>query len=151
MTTQSTGSLKARIAGVLIVLIALPILALAPAFLADRYAAQSPNPDSQVSIQPSPPGVSDERIQNSATTANETPIQSEEGFTVTIESDEDFSGEVLILDALSEDDCVFTLRFADSSNGESDTFTGYIRINDDGVRSDDRNCGISFIDDWKAQ
>ncbi|MYF79083.1 MAG: hypothetical protein F4180_04150, partial [Chloroflexi bacterium] len=69
MTTQSTGSLKGRIAGILIVLIALPVLALAPAYLASRFMMQSPSLDiEQISFQPSAADLSDEKsIQSSIT------------------------------------------------------------------------------------
>ncbi|MXX93653.1 MAG: hypothetical protein F4Y63_09460 [Chloroflexi bacterium] len=159
MTTQSTGSLKGRIAGILIVLIALPVLALAPAYLASRFMMQSPSLDiEQISFQPSAADLSDEKsIQSSITTVDEEPILPDEGFAIIVDSvtsDDpafgDFSGEVVFLDTLSDDDCIFTLRFFESSNGEAETFTGHIKIADE-VRSDDRNCGIFFKDDWEAQ
>ena len=152
MTTQSTGSLKGRLAGVFITLVALPILVLAPAFLADRYATQSPGTDGQTSIQPSTAGVSDEHFQGSNGTADETLTQLEEGFSVIIESDEDFareyfSGEVVILDTQPEDDCVLMLRFVDSTNGASETITGTIRFQGEEIGSSIGECGI-YLADW---
>ena len=168
MTTQSTGSLKGRLAGVLIALIVLPILVLAPAFLADRYSMQSASPDSQASIQQSTPDVLQEPVE---ATTNETTVTADDSLTIELDNegiellrnsdiirvtlvDEagsvDFSGEVVLLDAQSEDDCVLTLRFADSTNEELDTFIGQIKI-DDEIRSGNRNCGIFFRDDWESQ
>ena len=146
MTTQSTGSLNGRIVAVLITLVALPILALAPAYLADRFTTQSPSTDGQSSIQLSTSKDADETIHIAAT-ADETPIQSEEGFSVTIDSDEHFSGEVVFLDAQPEDDCVLTLRFVDSIDGEFETITGTIRFQGEEIRSSIGNCGIYF-GDW---
>lgn len=168
MTTQSTGSLKGRLTGVLIALIVLPTLVFAPAFLADRYAMQSTSPDSQASIQPSTPDVLQEPVEattNEATGAVDDSLTIEldnEGIELLRDSDiirvtfvdqagsVDFSGEVVLLDTQSDDDCVLTLRFADSTNEELDTFIGQIKI-DDEIRSGSRNCGIFFRDDWEAQ
>ena len=163
MTTQSTGSLKGRIAGVLITLIALPIFVLAPAFLADRFTMQSPIPDNQASIQPSTSDAAMEPIREAAT-IDERPIQIDEGFVVSVEDVVDFessitsstrdfdvfSEEVVFLDAQSDDDCVLTLRFVDSTDGESETITGTIRFYGEEIGASIGGCGIYFAD-WEAQ
>ena len=168
MTTQSTGSLKGRLAGILIALIALPVLALAPAYLANRFAVQSPSTDGQATIQPSTADISGEQIHSAATTTNETPILPDEGFVVVVDdavdsvrdadglseaSDEpvfdDFSGEVVFLDTKSEEGCVFTLRVY-SGDSDEDILTGRIMIDDDEVQSPSRDCNLTFLDEPNA-
>lgn len=168
MTTQSTRSLKGRLAGIMIVFIALPVLALAPAYLASRFTMQSPSPDNQASIQPSTPDILHEPVE---ATTNEATVAVDDSLTIELDNEGiellrdsdiirvtfvdqagsvDFSGEVVLLDTQSDDDCVLTLRFADSTNEELDTFIGQIKI-DDEIRSGNRNCGIFFRDGWESQ
>lgn len=162
MTTQSTGSLKGRVAGVLITLIALPILVLAPAFLADRFTMQSPILDNQASIQPSMSSVPDEPV----TTTNETLLPSGEGSVVILDDvvdivrdadqlaimpdEPDFTGEVVFLDTKSEEGCVLTLRVY-SGDSDEDILTGRIRIDDDEIRSPSRDCNLIFLAEPNAQ
>lgn len=168
MTTQSTGSLRGRIAGILITLIVLPILVLAPAFLADRFTTQSPIPDDQASIQPSTADVAMEPIHEAETTIDERPIQIDEGFVVSIENtdlirdadsisitsdDLDFDDskrEVFFLDTKSEEGCVLTLRVY-SGDSDEDILTGRIRIDDDEIRSPSRDCNLIFLNEPNAQ
>ena len=169
MKTQSTGSLKGRLAGVLILLIALPILVLAPAFLADRYAVQSPSAENLASVQPSAANVSDEPIHRDAPTTDETRVLSSEDSVVIVDDGVDFvrdagqlavthdeldfgefSGEVVFLDTKSEEGCVLTLRVYTGSS-EEDILTGRIRIDDDETRSAKSDCRIFFLDEPNAQ
>ncbi|MCY4475846.1 MAG: hypothetical protein OXC83_10500 [Chloroflexi bacterium] len=169
MKTQSTGSLKGRLAGVLILLIALPILVLAPAFLADRYAVQSPSAENLASVQPPAAGVSDEPIHSVAATTDETRILSSEDSVVIVDDGVDFvrdagqlavthdeldfgefSGEVVFLDTKSEEGCVLTLRVYSGSNDE-DILTGHIRIDDHETQSTKNDCSIFFLDEPNAQ
>lgn len=168
MTTQSTGSLRGRIVGVLIVLIALPILTLAPAFLADRFTMQSPSEGTHASVQPSISDAAIEQIHEDVATIDERPIHLDQGFAVSVEDSDlvreadsititsddwgfdDSEREVVFLDTKSEDGCVLTVRVY-SDNDHEDILTGRIRIDDDEIRSPNRDCGILFETDWKAQ
>ena len=168
MTTQSTGSLKGRITGVLIILIALPILALAPAFLADRFTMQSPSADTHASVQPSISDAAIEQIHEDAVTIDKRPIHLEQGFTLSVEgtdlireadsmtitSDDlgfdNSKREVVFLDTKSQDGCVLTLRFYSDSTDE-EILTGRIRIDDEKIRSANQDCGILFETDWEVQ
>ena len=166
MNNPSQSSPSRRFFRVLAVAIALPLIALVPAFLASSLLTHDVidqfepieqaaaidvtdiDPEGTVRYNVSPP-IGDSALPDSYTNIPRSLLEDADMLHITIQDDDDL-GRWLGHD--SEGDCSFTLhlRSDDPYDDQSDTFTGYISVTDDDFYAysdpeQQKNCGLYVI------
>ena len=163
MNTPSHSSPSRRLFNVLAAAIALPLIALVPAFLASSWitheAIEPDDPSEHAAaidvtdidregavVYTIKPRTSDTGPTDANFSTPHSVLKNSDLIILTIQDDED-PGEWLGDGA--EDDCSFTLHLSDDDtfDNQSETFTGYIRVTDDDFTAqtdslESENCGF---------
>lgn len=151
---------KARLASVLATVIILPLIALAPAYIAYQIVDNASNTEIDIhaatanSVGEPNEIIETVRVFDTATNGElpgiinmpaDFPIDDADILKITVE--DETGAKTHVLEPTSDPDCMFTLRLEDSVTYTDDTqSSGYIRLHGDFENESDRFCSIYMID-----